>query len=102
MVRRALTILSPAAALLIVWASGQSIYAGDVTGSGSPPAPGAVVPLDAPTSTLLPDLGSVSEVIAHTVEPLDPVAADVIPQSIRRVLRDQGAVLLVPATGESR
>ncbi len=91
MVRSVINILSPIAALAVVWVSLQSFV---ITGQGAPPAEPLLVP---PTSVVsegvLPELGSVSHVLATTST---ESVGGTVPEAVRRILITNGVVLLVP------
>ena len=86
--RRLLKLASPAIALAITVVSLQSLTA--ASEPETTPAPQPVVT----ESTLLPELASVSRVLA--AETLERVTAESVPASVRAVLADTGAVLFVP------
>ena len=102
MVRRAITVLSPLAALMVIWVSVQSLNAGEEAGGGHPPAPASNTIASTTETAMLPELTSVSRILDSDARPLDSAAAAQVPDSIRRVLTDRGAVLLVPETGEDQ
>ncbi len=96
MVRRLINVLSPMAALAVVWVSLQSFV---FTGTENPPSEPLLAP---PTSMvsqdLLPDLGSVSQILATTST---NTLGETVPDSVKRILITRGVVLLVPESGGS-
>lgn len=90
MVRRLIKVLSPIAALAIVWGSLQSFaFTADENAAEQVPQTQStsVVQRD-----LLPELGSVSQILATTST---RTPGEKVPASVRRILIASGAVLLV-------
>lgn len=94
MVRRLINVLSPIAALAVVWVSLQSfVFTGTETETSEP----LLTPPTSMTSQdLLPELGSVSQILATTST---NTLGETVPDSVRRILITSGAVLLVPESG---
>ena len=94
MVRRLTNVLSPVAALAVVWVSLQSFV---FTGTETPPSDTLLAP---PTSMvsqdLLPELGSVSQILATTST---KTLGETVPDSVKRVLITSRVVLLVSESG---
>ena len=91
MVRRAVNTVSPIAALAIVWISLQSfVFDGEMN-----PASAALLvpPSSIVAPDLLPELGSVSQLLATTST---RTLGESVPDSVKRLLVANGAVLLVP------
>ena len=90
MVRKIINILSPIAALALVWVSLQSFLVVDDT---NPAEPVPASPRNPAAPQLLPELGSVSEILATTS---NVALGESVPATVRELLIDQGAILLVP------
>lgn len=89
--RRLLSLLSPIVAV--------AITAGSVSALASRPDQAAADTQTAVTitrSTVVPDLQSVSRILQATSPALERIDASTVPESVQRVLRDNGAVLLLP------
>jgi hypothetical protein len=92
MVRKAINILSPIAALAVVWVSLQGfVFAGEEpSGVLLTPSTSLV------SQELLPELGSVSHILATAST---NNLGESVPESVKRILITQGVVLLVPERG---
>jgi hypothetical protein len=91
MIRTVINILSPIAALAVVWVSLQSfVFAAE---DAEPVAPLLVPPTSLVAQDLLPELGSISQILATTAS---NTAGESVPESVTRLLAGNGAVLLVP------
>jgi hypothetical protein len=104
MVRKAINVLSPIAALAVLWVSVQAFMPSSEEGpaetaqsSAQPTVPTTIAsPVEVPEGSVLPDLVSVSRVVEATTPGLADAQDNTIPESIRRVLEGSGAVLLLP------
>ncbi len=94
MVRKAINVLSPLAALAVVWVSLQSfVFAPE---ENPPSEPFLAPPTSLISQDLLPELSSVSQILATTST---NTLGETVPESVRRILVTSGAVLLVPDDG---
>ncbi len=90
MVRTAINVLSPIAALAVVWVSLQSFV---FTSQDAEPAALLAPPTSIVNQDLLPELGSVSQILGATST---KTLGESVPASVKRILIANGAVLLVP------
>jgi len=100
MVRKAINILSPIAALAIVLVSLQSFVfgAGETEPEAQPATPAATTEVRETTAILLPELASVSRILETAS---NKTLNETVPESVKRILIANGAVLLVPQPAEA-
>lgn len=85
MVRRVINVLSPVAALAVVWVSLQGFVFSE--------APAAEALLGQPTTLTQDGLPSVTHILAATAS---HTLGESVPDSVKRILIANGTVLLVP------
>ena len=93
MVRKAINVLSPVAALAVVWVSLQSFVFPGVETTTEPTVPPAIPTTTTAAPGVLPELSSISQILADTST---AALSESVPDSVARVLAANGAVLLVP------
>jgi len=100
MVRKAINILSPIAALAIVWVSLQSFVFGaeETQPEAQPAAATTTTEVTETTANLLPELASVSRILETASS---QTLGQSVPESVKRILIANGAVLLVPQSTEA-
>ncbi|MGI9649264.1 MAG: hypothetical protein ACR2OI_12165 [Acidimicrobiia bacterium] len=93
MVRKAINLLSPIAALAVMWVSLQSLVVSG-TETTKPLAPQTTVVTPATEGPgVLPELSSVSQILTDTST---AALTESVPDAVARILAANGAVLLVP------
>ena len=100
MVRTAINILSPIAALATVWVSLQGFGLGaEEDPPAAPPAAAATTTHVTPATTgLLPELASVSRILETAAS---QTLGETVPESVKRLLIANDAVLLIPEPAEA-